>query len=990
MHGTSAGAPVVLSGLGGLVTLAKPESVPEGASPRTYDGDYDVGGWKTRAGLTNVYNTVDATIGPNAPTSASSSTWNNPSNILTAPGSYASFSPVSAINSLIISNFVFDIPTSDSIAGLLLSLNAYTNSQASISAQLMIGGVLVGVPRVVALPSSPGSITLGSLTDLWGAFPTPANLNSLTFAIQISAVDVGFDLATVFAAGATLSVAVSTGTSNFQFITPFTAQNGDVKNLLLDADGNFWVEDVTNNPGVLTLATSGITPGSYQVGVNGPDVEYLACTNLSTGSDMSLQYTPKWIDRITQVGPGASPNFTPLQASTDTYAISTITQPPAVTDEYGNAFYGGVYFLQSAGPGSTTPGNIITVYYGDSVAGGTGAQNADLVAAFNSGYPVYIYLTVSGIPAPFGPLTVQVTAVGEASPPGQPRQFYYFTFVTTSIAYTFYAGSGHPSYEAAWQRTLATMTTSVAVPGLTVGNVITTTGVSPSSWNNVWTISQALNSSAMVITETAVTSGVATYTYALTGGSMAAPVAGQLVTITGTDNANGALNLANATIATATGGSSGSFTVDVSLTSNYSTVAEDGQATTAGTEFDFDPGVNTLGTSTNPIYGNGAGGTLTFGGPAGQFIATGTKQGVVFFITRNGYYTCPSPPVTFTIPSNTTAIQATQIPIGPPNVIARGIAFTESGQNGTPGGNFFTYDTPVNYIVNDITYTATSLTINDNVTTSAQFFFTDFVLTSAEDIEDYGYNLFNQIEIGDPGWIAAYDSRNFYGQCWNKIQNFVNLSFDGGYLPATRLAPLGWTQPDAFGSLVVSPKFGDAYYVANNGLKLAITATAMTSGTATYSYAGTNNPSAGDPVTVTGTTNGSGVFNVTGATIATVNTGSMTFTVTGLSGTFSSQPETGTASVTGTLPTAGLISQSAYQDVYLEPILNSNTAYSVRVTASNPSGITGGNLVISLTGSGIVYGTYTLPLASMTSDLQIFTGTILVNEFAGVVPPLFS
>ena len=73
MHGTSAGMPVTLSGLGGLVTLAKPETLPEGASPRTYDGDYDVGSWKTRAGLTNYYNQAVSDIGPNLPTVQASS-----------------------------------------------------------------------------------------------------------------------------------------------------------------------------------------------------------------------------------------------------------------------------------------------------------------------------------------------------------------------------------------------------------------------------------------------------------------------------------------------------------------------------------------------------------------------------------------------------------------------------------------------------------------------------------------------------------------------------------------------------------------------------------------------------------------------------------------------------------------------------------------------------------------------------------------------------
>ena len=318
--------------------------------------------------------------------------------------------------------------------------------------------------------------------------------------------------------------------------------------------------------------------------------------------------------------------------------------------------------------------------------------------AVNSGNPVYVYASFTGTPTPFGPQTVQVTSVGLASPPNQPRRFYYFTFnVSTAPAYTFYPGSGQPTYSANFQRTLATMDTVLPVPGLQVGNQVTISGNSATGYNNVWPISQTPISSTMVITETSVTSGEATYTYALSGGSIAAPAIGQLVTISGTTNANGHLNLVNATIDTATGGSSGSFTLLVPIATDYPTVAEAGYATTAGNEFNFDPGLTTLGTGTTPIYGTGTGGELTFVSAAAQLIGVGTRQGSVFFITRNGYFTCPAPPVTFTCPQNTIAINVTNLPIGPPNVVGRGIIMTEPGQDGVPGSELF-YDSNARYL----------------------------------------------------------------------------------------------------------------------------------------------------------------------------------------------------------------------------------------------------------------------------------------------------
>ena len=800
MHGTSAGAPVILSGYGGLVTLAKPESVPEGASPRTYDGDYDIGSWKTRPGLTSVY--------------------------------------------------------------------------------------------------------------------------------------------------------TSTGTANFQYIGTFTAQNGAIKNISLDATGNLYVEDVTNNPGVLTLVTSGITPGSYAVGVNGPDVEYLAFTNLLGGSDMPLQYTPKWIDRITQVGPGAAPSFYPIVSTTDTYPIATITQYPqqSISGKF-------VAELWSAGPGSSSAGNVVTVYYKEGPSGSIG--DVDLIQAFNSGNAVYVYVTG----ASFGNGTQRVTSIGLGKPLLSADYAWYFTFNLPTSNYQFVGSFPAGQY----QLSVATLTTTVPVPGLASGNQVTVSGASVAAWDNSWQVTQALNSAALTITSSSVSGYVATYSWNVFTGTP--PVTGQLVNITGTTNANGFLNGANLTIAssTASGGivstsgtavtwvsgdqftgltgtivingipytissvggptsltltstagtqtsvtynagtlTSGTFTITVSVASAAS-APEDGLATTAGTIFTIDPGVADVGGSSNPILGNSAGGTLTYVGASAQLIGTGTKQGTVFFITRNGYYTAPAPPVTFTIPENTIALTVSNIPIGPPNVIARGIALTESGQNGTPGANFFTIPMPVQYIVSNVSYTASSLIVNDNVSTYGTFTFTDSVLLSALAVDVYGYNLFNQIEIGDPGWIASYDSRNWYGQCINKVQNFNNLSFDGGYLLGNT-NPLGWTQSDTYGGLVPSPKFGNSYYIKNT-------------------------------------------------------TGSI-------------------------ITTAGAISQTAYQDAYQQPIIQPLTAYSVRVSLAQTSTARGGTLTIAIEDVAIVEGgAANINLATVSSTLSYVTLPVLNFSGQPTIPP---
>ena len=790
MHGTSAGVPVTLSSYGGLVTLAKPETVPEGASPRTYDTDYDVGSVGTRAGLTNVYTMAGSGVGPNPPTAAASSTWANPDNILVEDGSFTTQTPVNITNFIDLTVFAFGVPGTSSVDGVLLTGTGFSDAPCDMTAQLLIAGVPTGNIKTISLPSSSAPFTLGSLLDSWGLPLIPANVNATNFGIRLSASSVGFDLATVFLDFATLTLGVNTGSSNFQFITPFVAQNGDVKNFSLDADGNFYVEDVTNNPGVLTLALEGITPNSLAVGINGEDVEYLAFSDGLKGSDMPLQWTQNWIDRITQVGPGAAPTFTPLQNTTTVYDVASITQPVPGPFNTGYVFGFGLW---SGGPGSTSPGNVVTIYYADAT---TTSGDPALIAAFSSGNPVYVYLQMMVPVGPLNPETVLLTSIGIGTPPGQARPFYYFTYTVPSVDFAYSQGNVSPFFRVQYQQSLATMTTTTPVPGLEVGDKITITGSTPAGWNAQWTITQTPNSGEYAITSSQVVSGLATFGYAFTGGTTVPPAAGQLVTITGTTNDGGALNLANATIVTGGIGATGTFTVNVS-SPDATAVAEDGLATTAGTVFTFDPGAAVVGTTGNPIFGNSTTGSFTWGANA-QFIANGTRQGTVFFITRNGYFTMPATPVTFTTPENTTSIGISNIPIGPPNVVARGIAITEAGQLGVPGSNFFYIPTQVQEIVNDVIQTSSAFLINDNTSTSANLAFSDSVLLSSTNIGVYGYNLFNQIEIGDPAWVASYADRNAYGLCWNKIQNFNNLSFDGGYNPGTRLVPLGWTINDVY------------------------------------------------------------------------------------------------------------------------------------------------------------------------------------------------
>jgi hypothetical protein len=578
----------------------------------------------------------------------------------------------------------------------------------------------------------------------------------------------------------------------------FLAKNGTTQILALDVNGALYV---VHQDGTFTQIDS-VTPGSKVNSVTAYGREYLSFFQNGEGCDAPRQWDGKNLYRVSQGGPGAPPSFSAAAIVGDQYPIVSITQPAA---QGGHAPWGFSYFLQCSIPAPApnslsglTPGNVVTIYYADSTLSG---PDMDLVNAFNSGNPVYIYVSFTGTPQTLGPWTAQVTSVGDAQPPnGQPRSFYYFTFNIPTSVLVFYAGSGHAGYTANYQRTLATLTTGAPVPELEVTDAVDISGTSVAGYDGTQTITQTVNSGDVSITQSSRTAGIATYHYNLITG--AAPAAGQPITITGTLNANGGLNGSNLTIASATGGNSGSFTVAIAG-ADFAIASENGDGVTAGTVFAFDPGISALGTVQNPIFGDSVGGTLTFGGSQAT-IAPGTRLGCVFFITDKGEnnFTAPSPIVKFTIPANTNAIAFDNLPIGPANVIARGLAFT-----GANGGRFYFMDRvpQINGVV-----LGTATLINDNTTTSGTVQFTDQALFGGIAIDVPGNNLFQQVALNLPRGVNWYGDRMLWIGEKNTVIGFQNMDMAGGTLSGST-APLGWT---ALGSGQIQQLgFMPAYFV---------------------------------------------------------------------------------------------------------------------------------------------------------------------------------
>lgn len=351
---------------------------------------------------------------------------------------------------------------------------------------------------------------------------------------------------------------------------------------------------------------------------------------------------------------------------------------------------------------------------------------------------------------------------------------------------------------------VATITTSSA-HGLTGPTVfVNIAGVSVAGYNGgAYQVGQIVSSTSFTVVNAGTGLGAGA------GGTMGLA----LVTVV-TSSAHG-LNVGDAVIIQ---GSNSSFNNTAPTTSStntpaYWTVVSVVNATTF--IFGLSGPSGTINTTT--LSNGGAQGTIKTGG----LITAGTHQVAVSFLWRGGYVTKPCPPISWTSLGNAQS-QLAGIPTGPSGVIARILHFTGAG-----GGNFF--NIPQNVVLpgNSLLFNNTlapattikSTWILDNTTTSLIVDFPDNTLFAAQAIDVAGNNLFALVVLGPCIGMEAYASRLFaYGEV-NKVQNFLNMGFDGGPLAAN---PLGWTAPSGGGSGTVisggSWAGGAAYQITGDGV----------------------------------------------------------------------------------------------------------------------------------------------------------------------------
>lgn len=621
----------------------------------------------------------------------------------------------------------------------------------------------------------------------------------------------------------------------------YTDPKGIIRNLFLDSAGNLWVENLSASPETYTLLAT-VAPGSYAKFTGAFGRVYIAITDGLHGSDVPLQYDGTNIDRVTQDGPGSSPDI--ISLALPSVSLVDAGAPPTLTITGifpTNKVTSGVSFYTAISVFTTTSVSGITEGQNVTISGTTGSVflGTYVVLGFPGDGSVLLSAFVAdGTPAYIGTGTL---TIGSGSGTSLVRNNNIVTAVTTTPH----------------QLQVGNQAQIANVPASAVGGGIATVVINNEDNPGIATVT---TNSAHGLIPGLFVSLVGIAGTAVGGGATSAIRAGRVVTVT-TASAH---NLTPGAIITTSSFSTGSFNTTAQVLNvtgpNVFTFA---QADTDATE---SSGVVTLNwpipDTTTPTFfeviaaptkttfqvdidysdGSWTGGTVTYGWdgkfyvktvisptsftyqqygpnasatysaastvtPFGQ-AAPGFHQMQVFFQTRNGAQTAPSPPVQF-IANGGQYYSVSNIPIGPPNTVARVIAFT-----GAQGAYFFYI--PTTPQVNG-QIVGTSTVINDNTTTQAVFDFGDPTLFAATGISIQGNNLANQIVLDGAQGFGFYGSRlDTYGQR-NVVDNFLNMGFNGGYLPSTvatygTAQPTGWTVSGATpGQFVFNAHFGEGY-----------------------------------------------------------------------------------------------------------------------------------------------------------------------------------
>ena len=614
-----------------------------------------------------------------------------------------------------------------------------------------------------------------------------------------------------------------------------------VRNLYFYKNGAITVENVTVAPGIETLLAQTSALNCFAKSITAFGREYIAISDGQHGQEVPLQLSydalgNAQLDRYTQDGPGSPPTISSLAlppvamlasgpalvltvTSAATTGFITVDVPDGTGGTTQQSFFTQIVFGVAAGANGLSVGGAVTIA-GNSFAGFnatfTVAQIVSDTEFIVSAYNATAQAGVGGTATSAGGLTMiranNIVSVSTAAPhqlqPGYLAQIAGMTALAVGggIASIVINNEDAPG--------LATVTTNTP-HGLAPQNQVTLGGIDGVS---VGGSTSASRQGGVITFTTATPHGLSPGASVTFSGFMDTTFNSSFFVNQVIDPLNFTVIQNEATNATASSGATvinwpipdtatptfyevqtaptpTTFTVQISYcdgtwSSGTVSFAWDGQF--------FIQSVPTPNSFTYKEYGpNGSTtqvGTVT---PYGQ-AAPGLHQVQVLFEDRQGGITSPSPPVNIESPGGQ-YFSVSNIPIGPPNIVKRILAFTGAG-----GSEFF-YLPVADQVQGQITSTSTVL--NDNTTTSAILDFGDPALFRSLAISTPGNDLANQIVLDSALGFGSFELRLVtYGQR-NRVQSgegtggFLNLGFDGGSLPTSIAIPTGWNSLGPNGSL---------------------------------------------------------------------------------------------------------------------------------------------------------------------------------------------
>ena len=199
-------------------------------------------------------------------------------------------------------------------------------------------------------------------------------------------------------------------------------------------------------------------------------------------------------------------------------------------------------------------------------------------------------------------------------------------------------------------------------------------------------------------------------------------------------------------------------------------------------------------------------------------VTPGNRQAFAFFINEDGAASVGSPPINFTTLGGPTYTQFT-VPLGPPGTVARGVAVTPAN-----GADFFSLP-PSNVPSSGAPIITQGLIIYDNTTAQAYLDWSDAALAAAIPVSgtagagsDFG-DLTSTIVLPPCMGVIAYsDALAWIGE-YNNIKNLINMSFQGGQTSLSDGTPsgppLGWDDTNTHGG--VAPDQTEATATAPDG-----------------------------------------------------------------------------------------------------------------------------------------------------------------------------